>query len=157
MDRSVPNSTVVSKGNPVDRAEGAEDKLLVLEENDQDNSLVRRLLRKAIDESTWKDGAVAEAIGLKGESGASYFSKMLSGEKPIGSAHLRALPDDIEAIFARLYAEHFGLIVVAPVYGDDAIRNLVSGIFGVLSSRLPAKAHSMAHAVLRPTARKVRA
>lgn len=136
-------------------AELPKDRLAALSEHDEDNSLVRRLLRAAIDETGWKDGAVAECIGLSGESGAAYFSKMLSGEKPIGAKHLRALPDDIEAVFARLYAESFGLIVVAPTHGDDAVKALVSGLFGVLAPSLPVRATRMAKATIPAPARKV--
>lgn len=96
----------------------------------EDNSLVlkRRLLREAIDESGWKHDAVAHALDVD----APYLSKMLAGEKPITLRHLDALPDDIEAIYSRKYAETFGQIVVAPAEGDTAIRNLVSGLIGVL-------------------------
>lgn len=81
----------------------------------EDKNLVPRCLRLAIVESGWKDGAVAEAIGLKGASGAAYFSKMLSGDKPISERHLRALPTDVRRAYARRYAKSFGLIVVEPV------------------------------------------
>ena len=138
MNRSMSSAAALPKGN-----------LDVLADGSEDNSLVRTLLRAAITESGWKDGAVAESMGLTGASGAAYFSKMLSGEKPISAKHLRALPDDVEAIFARLYAESFGLIVVAPARGDEAVKQLVAGLFGVLAPQLPARAGRFAKAGLR--------
>lgn len=139
MSRSLAQGSIVRKDQTVVPPEPRQDKSLVPTRDAEDIKvdLVRKLLRVSIDLTEWKDAAVAEAIGLKGESGAAYFSKMLSGEKPISAKHLRALPDDIEQIFARLYAESFGLIVVAPVFGNDAVKQLVAGIFGVLATRLP--------------------
>ena len=117
-------------------------------------SLIRDLLRDAIEESGWKHEALAAYMGLPN---GAYLSQMLSGDKPIGTKHLLALPDDVEALFARMYAETFGLIVVSPVSADVAMRQLVSGLVGVLTSRsaLPQKAEKMARAVERPAKRKV--
>lgn len=97
---------------------------------ERDNSLAlkRQLLRDAIDESGWKHDAIACALGVD----APYLSKMLAGDKTITLRHLDALPDDVEAIYTRKYAEAMGLIVVAPVQGEAAVRNLVSGLIGVL-------------------------
>jgi hypothetical protein len=120
---------------------------LVADGEDMELALVRRLLRDAIDESRWKDSAVAEAIGLKGPAGAAYFSKMLSGDKPIGAKHLRALPDEIEAIFVRLWAETFGYVVIAPLRGEDAVRSFAAGLLG-LFAQLPSRADRMARVAL---------
>lgn len=116
-------------------------------------SLIRDLLRDAIEESGWKHEAIAAQLDLPN---AAYLSRMLSGEKPIGTSHLLALPDDVEAIFARRYAETFGLIVVAPVSADVAMRQLVSGLVGVLTARpaLPQKAEKMARATAAERKRK---
>lgn len=115
-------------------------------------SLIADLLRDAIAESGWKHEALASAMDLPN---AAYLSRMLSGEKPIGARHLRALPDDVEAIFAQKYAETFGLIVVAPSHGQDAVKQLVSGLFGVLgAASLPARADRMARATLPPLPRR---
>lgn len=151
MNRSLAHTSAVRKDQPVARAGSSQDKSLAHAPTVEDIKvdLVRKLLRIAIDLTEWKDAAVAEAIGLKGDSGAAYFSKMLSGEKPISAKHLRALPDDIEQIFARLYAESFGLIVVAPVRGEDAVKQLVAGLFGVLATRLPDQAGPPIKATLR--------
>jgi len=91
---------------------------------------IRELLRQAIDATRWKHDALAEVMGL---CDRFYLSKMLSGEKAITAAHLKALPDDVEAKFAELYAESFGLIVVAPACGEDAARQFVAGLFGLLA------------------------
>lgn len=68
---------------------------------------------------------------------------MLSGEKSLSAAFIRELPDDIEALVAGYYAESFGLVVVAPSRGQDALKNLVSGLLGVLAPQLPVRASAM--------------
>jgi hypothetical protein len=123
---------------------------------EQDNDGVRDLrdlLRAAIDETDWKHEALAIQMGLD----RHYLSKMLSGDKPISAKHLRALPDDVEAVFARLYAEQFGLIVVAPLTGVEAERAFVAGLMGVLRGRLPEKAGAPLKAELDQTAARRRA
>jgi hypothetical protein len=127
----------------------------VLREEEQDKSLVlvRSLVRLAIDTSGWKHEAVAAAMsaasGLAIDS--VYLSKILSGEKRISVVHVRALPAEIEVIFARLYAQHFGLIVLAPACGQQqALEQLVNGLVGLFAlQHLPARADRMAHAELR--------
>lgn len=98
-----------------------------------DVALVRDILRAAIDESGWKHEAVACALGVC----PAFLSRMLSGEKPIAAKHLRALPDDIEAVFARRYAESFGLLVVVPADADQALTSFVSGLAGLLGAKVP--------------------
>jgi len=95
------------------------------------------LFNEAIDATEWKhkQEALATEMGID----RAYLSRVRSKEKPLSLKILRALPDDIEQIFARLYAASFGLIVVSPAYGDEAVRNLVSGLFGVLAARLPSR------------------
>lgn len=96
--------------------------------DDQQGNLLS-LMRESIEESGWKHAAVAAVLGVE----PPYLSRMLAGEKPWSLRAFAQLPDDIEAIFARKYAEAFGLIVVQPVSGEQAVRNLVSGLFGVLA------------------------
>lgn len=86
------------------------------------------VLRLAIDESGWKHDAIACALAVDGP----YLSKMLTGEKPIAARHLAALPSDVARIFARRYAEGFGLLVVTPLSGDDAAIALIGGFVGIL-------------------------
>jgi hypothetical protein len=144
MKTIVSERSAVAKGRVVDQPSLSQDQsldLLAMREGqaqdqgseDEDLSMVRTWLREAIDECRWKDAAVAVAIGLVGESGANYFSKMLRGEKPISAKHLRALPNDIEAAFARRYAEHFGLIVVRPLPPEEALKGLVAGLVSYLA------------------------
>jgi len=115
--------------------------------------LLLTLIRQAMDRTGWTQ----EALALEMAKDKGYVSKVLSGEKPLGGTFLRSLPHDLEAVFAGLYAETFGLIVVSPVSGDLAVRNFVSGLLGVLTpTLLPAKADRMAHAALRPTTAKRR-
>lgn len=104
---------------------------LASDDDGQDNNLVllRHALRSAIEESGEKKEAVAAAMGL----GPEYLSKLFSGEKSITARHLVGLPDRVERIFARRYAELKGLIVVEPVAGADAIHQLVNGLVGVLT------------------------
>lgn len=112
---------------------------------DKDLVLVRQIFKAAIEESGEKKEFVAAAIGVDPE----YLSKMFSGDKPIQTRHLGALPDQIEAIFARRYAEAFGLVVVTPVVGEAAVHSLVSGLVGLLAPRLPTRAVRMARAELK--------
>ena len=78
-----------------------------------------------------------------------HLWKLLHGEKPWRIEHLLALPDDIEACFEQRRAEAFGLIVVEPVDGDQALKNFVSGLLGVLGGpRLPRRAGRMAKAAI---------
>lgn len=118
------------------------------ESQGNDVDLVREILRAAIDESGWKHDAVACALGIH----PAYLSRLLSGEKPIAARHLRALPDDIEAIFARRYAESFGLMVVVPASSEKALVTFVSGLAGLLGAKLPVRASAMAKADLRDCA-----
>lgn len=106
---------------------------------DNELVLVRRCLREALDESGWKRAAVAKAMTDTGlvKVDEPYLAKMLADgpdAKSISALHLRALPDDIEALYAKKYAESFGQIVVAPAPdAETAARHLVSGVFGLLA------------------------
>lgn len=149
------DAAAAMKAHLIARDESAPDKELGLALDTPDNAVVLRWVREAIDELGWKHDAVAaalsEATGRKID--AVYFSKMLTGDKPFGAELLRALPDDIERVVAAKYAEAMGLIVVAPVRGEAAVRSLVAGLMGVLApTPVPLR---MAKASLRTTARKV--
>lgn len=125
-----------------------QDDLVSLTEAAQVNnvSLLARLLRKAIDLSGWKHAAIASALDVS----PSYLAQMLTDEKAIGAKHLEALPDDVEAVFARLYAEAHGLIVVEKLDEDTARRHLAVGLFSLLAKRdLPDRAGVTAKAELR--------
>lgn len=106
--------------------------------------LLLTFIRQALEETDWTyDALVAEGCGDKG-----YISRVLSGEKPLSGRFLMGLPSDVRALVAEKWATASGRIVVAPVSGDQAVRNLVSGLFGVLALRqgLPERASKMAPA-----------
>lgn len=128
--------TIASK--PAD----CQDKAVALSERDEDNAIAL-LLRAAIDESGWKHDAVAATLDVDGP----YLSKMLTGEKPIGARHLMRLPDDIEKIFARRYAECFDQIVIAPILDRaEAMKAFVGSVLGLMTPALPERATGMAKA-----------
>ena len=62
----------------------------------------------------------------------AYIHKVLAGEKPMSLAFIVQLPRDVKGRHAQLSAEAHGFIVVVPVRGEDAIRQLVGGLVGVL-------------------------
>jgi hypothetical protein len=102
----------------------------------------RQLLCKAASDLGYTLDSLEAAMG----KGRAYIGKVLNGEKPMSLAFITALPDDLEARFELLRAESLGLICVEPVDEETARRQLVSGLFGVLSPRRP-----MAKVGLEPT------
>jgi hypothetical protein len=111
---------------------------------DVDDALA--LLRTAVHDTGWTLEALEAAMKID----KSLISRVLNGERPLTLKFLVALPDDVEARYEQLRAEAFGLIVVQPVTGADAIRHLVGGLVGLLASGLPARADHMAKATLQP-------
>ncbi len=106
---------------------------------------VLALLRTCVHDKGWTLEALAAEMSID----KSLISRVLNGERPLTLTFLLALPDEVEALFEARRAETFGLIVVEPASGDQAVRNLVSGLFGVLgASKLPARADRMARARL---------
>jgi hypothetical protein len=87
------------------------------------------LLRKAVGDCGYTLDALEAHMG----KGRAYIHKVLSGEKPLSFEFITALPDDVEARFEQLRAESFGLIVVAPVQGSEAIKHFVGGLVGLLT------------------------
>jgi hypothetical protein len=112
------------------------------------------LLRQCVSACGWSIEALAVEMGIDDKS---LLWRMLRNERPWRPEHLVALPDDVERMFAQRYAESFGLIVVVPVDGEQAARNFVSGLFGLLAHQLPARAHHMAKADLEPLVQERRA
>lgn len=88
------------------------------------------LMNRAIDESAWrhKQDALATFMALD----KAYLSRLRSAEKPWRIEHVVALPDDIATAFLTLHAQSFGLIVVTPLSGDDAVIAFVGGFVGIL-------------------------
>lgn len=140
MNRSLANSTVTRQERPCDRYNGERSHAC-------DPDFLVDLFNQAIDESSWsnKQEALATAMGLD----RSYLSRIRSKDKPLQQRHIVALPDDVEAIFAKLYAESFGLVVVVPARGHDAVKQLVAGLLGVLPQVFPEKAGPPLKASLR--------
>ncbi len=102
------------------------------------------LINRALSKTPWTQEALAAHMG-HGQAYVSYISRVLSGEKPLSAAFVLALPEDVQTTVAKLYAESFGLIVVEPSSGDDAVRQLVSGLCGLLVTKtLPTRAQRMA-------------
>jgi hypothetical protein len=100
---------------------------------------VLAVLRVCVREKGWTlDALEAEMNRRAGGRGfdKSYISRVLNGERPLTLSFILALPDDVEALFESKRAESFGQIVVAPVRGEDAMRHLVTGLVGVLASKL---------------------
>lgn len=110
------------------------------------------LLRQAVADTGWTLDALAADMHID----KAHISRVLNGEKRLTLEFVVALPDDVEALFEKRRAEHFGHIVVTPAAtASDAVQQLVSGLVGVLAPRLPAKASAMCKAELPTPARKV--
>jgi hypothetical protein len=103
------------------------------------------LLRRAVAECGW----TLDALQAEMRKNKAYIHRVLHGDKPLTLTFLIALPDEVEARYAHLRAEHFGLIVVsASASREQAERDLVSGLFGLLRAQLPARADRFAKADL---------
>lgn len=140
MTLRMPPARADAKGNPAVRSDSEKDKSLALK---------RELLRAALAEHpAWTHEAiVARMREHEVFIDPPYFSKMLTGDKPIGLKHLNALPDEIEASYLRLLAQHFGLLVVERVDDADARLHFATGLFNLLAptgsvpARVPLKAN----------------
>lgn len=102
------------------------------------------LLRQCISDRGYTLDALAAEMSreLPKPIDKGYLWRLLNDPAKHGEwkvAHTVALPDDVELLFKQRQAEAFGLIVVTPASGDEAVRCLVSGLFGVLAPRLPQK------------------
>jgi hypothetical protein len=105
------------------------DRLAPARSTDVDQALA--LMRRAVADCGYTLDALEAAMGKD----RAYIHKVLQGDKPMSLDFIVALPDDVEARFEQLRAEHFGLIVVAPVDHATAVRQLVSGLVGVLATK----------------------
>lgn len=117
-------------------------------------AIVLARLRACISDRGYSLEALAVAMG-KGESYAAYISKVLTAEKPLSYEFIIALPDDVEAEFHSRSAKDFGRMVVTPATGEDAVRQFVAGLFGLLQPQFPEKASAPLKAAL-PTADQAR-
>jgi hypothetical protein len=111
---------------------------------DVDNDLA--LLRRCVHDL----GYTLDSLGVEMRLDKSLVSRVLNGERQCTLSFIKALPDDIEALYKSRQTEGFGRIVVEPLTGPDAARAFVSGFFGLIggSPRLPARADRMAKAPL---------
>lgn len=57
---------------------------------------------------------------------------MLSGEKPIRTEHIDALPDDVRMFFHKIRAERAGYVVTPKLSRHEAIAMLTQGLLGLL-------------------------
>jgi hypothetical protein len=88
---------------------------------------VLQLLNQAVSEC----GYTLDAMQAVMHKDRSYINKVLQGDKPLSYAFVVALPDDVEKRFEALRAKSFGLIVVEPSTGTQAVENFVSGLVGL--------------------------
>jgi len=102
----------------------------------------------------WQMQAIAAALKVD----PSYLTKLRSGEKPLSLRHIADLPDDIERIYARHYAEQFDMVCVdRPSANDSGVHHILTGVLCLVQPRLPERADRMAKADVAapPVARKV--
>jgi len=145
MSRMMPNSAALRQSSFGDQS--TDERATAV-----DQTLER--LRRAVSECGWTFEALEAAMGKD----RSYIHRVLHGEKPMTFEFFVALPDDIEARFYALGAEHFDHIVVKlPASREEAQRDLVSGLLGLFHHQLPNRASSMAKAELPQRAAKVTA
>src|SRR5262245_16305083 len=132
MSRSFPQANATDGTKPVALKPSTGSTLVDLDQ-------LRAWIRAAIENTGWNQDALSAHM----QKDKGYISRVLNGEKPLSAEFLRALPDDVEALMARFWAESFGQIVVAPAASRDAaVRNFISGLFGMLETpqALPVKA-----------------
>jgi len=140
MSDSFSRATASSQAQPCDQLDS-------IGSRDRDLAELRAWINRAIEEQGWNH----EALAAHMHKDRAYISRVLSGEKPLSAAFMRELPDDIELVVAKFYAQAFGLIVVAPLSGPAAIEGLVGGLVGLLMAaapQLPVKASVMVRAAL---------
>jgi hypothetical protein len=94
-------------------------------------------------------GWTVDALANHWDVDRAFAWRLVNGEKPWSVERVVGLPDDLEGRLEHLRAEGFGLIVVAPVSREQALKNLISGLIGVMSApELPTKTHGQAKADL---------
>lgn len=98
------------------------------------------LLRDACIECGETMDSLAAHLHLKDRG---HVHRLLSGDKSLAVDRLEEFPLPVLQAFARRLAESFGLIVVVPVDGPEAMQHFVSGLVGLLrpTPKLPAKSN----------------
>jgi hypothetical protein len=88
------------------------------------------LLRQCVHDTGWTLEALESAMRMN----KSLIWRVLNGDRALTLRFLVKLPKDVEALFNQRRAEGSGLLCVAPPENEhQAMRNLMSGIYGVLS------------------------
>ena len=90
------------------------------------------LLRRAVSDCGYTLDALESSMG----KGRAHIHRVLHGEKAFTLEFLTTLPDDVQARYEQLRAEHFGFIVVTPLAGDDAVKGFVGGLMGLLAKEI---------------------
>jgi hypothetical protein len=103
------------------------------------------LLRKCVADCGW----TIDALSTEMQIDKGHLWKLLNGQKPWRLEHLLALPADVDALFAQRRAEGCGLLCVPPPENEhQAIRQLMSGLFGVLGRQTSTEKLRMAKMTL---------
>lgn len=94
-------------------------------------------IRAAVSELQWTCEAISAHMKSehRRERSGNYIEKVLRGDKPMSLSFFAELPGDVRALYHEQRVEAAGRIVVAPVDFEQARRQLVSGLLGVLSDR----------------------
>ena|SRR2546421_9450473 len=88
------------------------------------------LLRKCVADCGW----TIDALSTEMQIDKGHLWKLLNGQKPWRIEHLLTLPADVDALFAQRRCENAGFVVVPPPASEyEAVRHLMSGLFGVLT------------------------
>lgn len=88
-------------------------------------------IRRAISDCGYTLDALEAVMG----KGRAYIGKVLAGDKPASLAFLVLLPYDVQSRLVELRGPTYGLIVVRPVTGHDAVRQFVAGLVGLLTGK----------------------
>lgn len=88
-------------------------------------------IRRAISDCGYTLDALEVVMG----KGRAYIGKVLAGDKPMSLAFLVLLPYDVQARLVELRGPQYGLVVVRPVQGHEAIRQFVGGLIGLLTGK----------------------
>jgi hypothetical protein len=130
MPRNVQVPLPPMEVTPVDPCAGRVDHRSVARSMAVDQAT--ELWRKAVADCDYTLDALEAVMG----KGRAYIHKVLQGEKPMSLDFTTALPADVKGRHAQLSAEACGFIVVVPVRGDDAVKQLVGGLVGVLLGKV---------------------
>lgn len=141
MRDSVPPAEVNGKGSAVDQDDA-------MRSTTVDRSLAR--LRQCASDLGW----TLDALSAHMRKDKAHISRVFNGEKSLTLEFLIALPEELQARFAALYAEAFGLVVVTPATGPEALKQFTAGLFGLFAQQLPVRSGGQLKASLSTAARR---